>query len=164
MADYYFQKEMIRLFSSDVVKYECERRKLHPPEKKITPACIYGEISALDLRLLLPAAPTGILRDVTYKLTSLSELKRFLEWDVTENDNYSPYWDCNKYAMQLMVNAQRWTPGLCLGMMDTPPPTPDAAGHAKNIAVTYDHAIYEIDPQARTNIVLLHSPLTLYWI
>lgn len=156
----YFQKELIRLYNSDVIKYECERRKLHQISASIEPPMIYGEITGSELGDILPSKyirdgkeywTHRYIRDKKYKLTNLSEYKRFLSWNLVDKDQYvSDFYDCDNFSLHLTSDIQsEFCAGLAFGIMDVP-------GHSKNIFVTSDKKVYTVEPQS--DVVDLLNP------
>lgn len=152
--------------SSRAIKEECIGRGMHPIPSVCKPAIIYGEVTWQELNTLLPTKyiyegreyyTIGLIRDEKYKLTSLSEIKRFLAWNLTDKDKYiNEYYDCDNFSVSLYADIIKWTPGLCFGLMDIP-------GHAANIFMTADKHIYTIEPQ--TDVVSeLPDVVTLYFI
>ncbi len=153
--------------SDKYIKSEYERRGFLV-STTLQPAIIYGEISDSELSDILPSKfiidgneywTHGYIRDEKYKLTSIVQIKKFLTWNKTSNADYiAEYYDCDNFSLQLAADAQVWTPGLAFGIMDVP-------GHSKNICVTNDHKVWEIEPQSdAVNELKPITQVTLYLI
>ena len=140
----------LRFASFSEIKAEATRRGILKTDT-IPPAIIYKEITGSELGDILPSKyilddkeywTNRYIRDTKYKLTSLSEIIRFLKWNMLNNENYiAQYYDCDNFSLQLAADSQVWTPGLAFGIFDVP-------GHSKNICVTHDSKVYEIEPQS----------------
>lgn len=133
----------------DEIKAEAKRRGMFP--EPLAPASIYQYISGNELGSILPSKyiidgkeywTHRYIRDVSYKLISIEDVKRFLKWNLDDKEQYiADYYDCDNFSMQLAADAQVWMPGVALGIMDVP-------GHSKNICVTLDKKVWEIEPQS----------------
>lgn len=132
----------------------------------LAPAVIYKEITGSELGNILPAKYEldgqeyyihRYIRDEKYKLTSIEEIKRFLKWNMADKLQYvAEYYDCDNFSLHLTSDALEWTPGLAFGIMDVP-------GHSKNICVTYDNKVWEIEPQADA-VSELKSKVVMYLV
>jgi len=129
--------------------YSKTKSELAECEKKLSPIPapkILGEIDWNELRSILrekfPDAKI-YLSDGNYKLTSVSEIKRFLERDDTDKYKYqATYFDCDDFSYRLMGNAStpEWA-SLAFGICWT-------QTHAFNIFVDSDKKTYLIEPQS----------------
>ena len=119
---------------------------------KPAPAKIVGGINGetLDIRIdnacgkLDYSCITKHRCDSIYRLTTVEEMKRFLEFDDTDKLQYIPdYRDCDDYARLLVARVQRWTPGLAFGYI-----TVMEGRHAVNIFIDVNHDVWYIEPQS----------------
>jgi len=81
------------------------------------------------------------LSDATYSLTSVDELRKFLNADRT---NYGKYeaegHDCDNFSYQLMGYFSKWSYSFCFGIAWS-------KGHAFNIMIDSNKKLYVIEPQ-----------------
>lgn len=155
-------KYWLKYANYDEIKAEAERRGMFPTS--IAPAAIFSEVNGGEVMGIMPSKyyigsvecnTTVLLWDRDYLLTSLSEVKRFLEWNKVDKDHYvNDDYDCDNFAISLYADAIRWTNGLCFGFFIT-------EGHAKNLFITNDRKVYEIEPQSDV-VHELKSPVILY--
>ena len=143
-----------------VVRNECIKHYgIDPLKTSIAPARIYGEITLDEVYELMPkvyTTPNGVeyrvrssIFDSKYNLTSITEIKRFLEWDRTENvHDYSlEDFDCDDFAFVLTDRLRLWSPGLAQGILIVP-------GHAKNFFIDARKKVWGIEPQSdRVNLI-----------
>jgi hypothetical protein len=96
--------------------------------------------------------------DLNYRLTSVSEVKRFLAWDRTNNEKIyeKEFFDCDDYAVVLWGRMKMWTSGLAQGVIITIDPA-----HAKNIFIDNNLVVWEIEPQS-DQVRELYSIVTHY--
>jgi len=115
--------------------------------KNITPAKIDRLIYVNELSDIIEDA-TGLLFskkpiDRVYKLTTIEEIKRFLEYDDTDKLLYVIDWrDCDDFAKILMVRVSLWTIGLAFGYISI-----DNGSHVINIFVDSNLQVWGIDAQ-----------------
>ena len=159
-------KPWLRFANFDEIKTEAKRRGMFP--EPLAPATIYVELTGSELGDILPKKyvldgkeywTSRYIRDSKYKLTSITDIKRFLKWNMLSNENYiAEYYDCDNFSLQLAADSQVWTPGLAFGIMDVP-------GHSKNLCVCIDYKVYEIEPQSDViNELRPEAQVTLYLI
>jgi hypothetical protein len=137
-------------------------------DQMIPPAEIYGEITLQEVDRIMPKkwiSKNHIVHmtrqggfDAKYKLTTVSEIKRFLAWDQTNNARaYSlEDFDCDDFSFVLTGRMRMWTGGLAQGILIIP-------GHAKNFFIDRHKKVYEIEPQS-DRISLLSNEVVEYII
>jgi len=117
---------------------------------KPEPAKIVGGINGEDLIDIVsdaigyeyPRGPLWIRSDHTYRLTTIEEMKRFLQFDDTDKLIYIPeYRDCDDFARLLRARVERWTPGLAFGYIHIL-----NGSHAVNVFIDVNHDVWYIEP------------------
>lgn len=115
----------------------------------ISPPNPLVDIGFSDLQMIVRAEfPDAqiYLSDSYYKTTTLDELRRFLEWDKTDERTYTSEWfDCDDFSTVLTgdVNIPGWE-WLPFGMLWTETGT---GGHAVNVFIDDKSEIYIVEPQ-----------------
>ena len=119
---------------------ECEKQELVP---QLT---FSGEMDIYELSSILidkfPDTPI-YLPDSLYKLCSIQDVKRFLEWDNTDKQKYlAEMHDCDDFAYRLkgQISIYPWS-AIPFGIVWT-------NIHALNIVVLSDKEIYFVEPQS----------------
>lgn len=161
-----FIKPWLKFANYDEIKAEAARRGMFP--STLPPAIIYKEVGWEYIANILPKIYhipddqkeyyTRIyLLDTKYYLTSIDEVRRFLEWNAVDKEQYqNDIYDCDNFASSLWADAVRWTPGIALGHFHT-------LNHAKNLVVCSDDKAYEIEPQSDV-VTELKSEVSFYMI
>ena len=144
----------------------------------IPPAKIYGDITRREIYDLMPKEylnpnnnttykVRASLWDSKYKLTTVSELNRFLAWDKVTRPpfNYEANFnDCDDAAVMSWGRVKEWTRGLSYGLLCTNTPA-----HAKNVFVGLEHkdsdkpSVYEVEPQSNTLVKLYNKTVDQYF-
>ena len=89
-----------------------------------------------------PYTTRWVKSDKVYRLTTIEEMKRFLEFDDTNELEYIPeYRDCDDFARLLRARVERWTPGLAFGYIHI-----KGGSHAVNIFVDVNYDVWYIEP------------------
>ena len=89
--------------------------------------------------LVFPKKPM----DRVYRLITIDEIKRFLEFDNTDKLTYVIDWrDCDDFAKILMTRVSLWTMGLPFGYVSI-----DGGSHVINIFVDSELQVWGIDAQ-----------------
>lgn len=138
----------LRLLDQDL--QEIKSKAEFPPMPEVI-----GEISETVLYSFLTGFADNdtyiYLCDRTYALTILSELERFLEWDITDEFSYeADVFDCDDFAFRL--NGQITIPGwsdLCFGVIRSPSVNGNGS-HVYNVFVTEEEGelvLYSVEPQ-----------------
>ena len=111
-----------------------------PPQPKLTGEMAYSELNDL---LCLKIGPTNkfYIADIIYYLTSVSEMKRFLEYNKTDLRTYVPErWDCDEFSFSLMGYENYWAGDLAFGIAWS-------LTHAFNIFIDDQKKLWVIEPQ-----------------
>jgi len=86
------------------------------------------------------------IKDMEYQTTSLTELRRFLDYDKTDENEYGKWFDCDNFSFTLMagLSNKHWSmlpTGILWTVIQNEPP------HALNLFIDNNKEVWLIEPQ-----------------